>query len=483
MFDVDLVAPLDTHRDQGGLLLATALKKAIEDDATACRDQEAIEWFGIADNLDLEGLAGLPTTIDGIAKLATCTVIDVSGAPSQIDHGATATLTIKVGRNEHGQTTFLAWTEPVRMTVDGCGFLDNGPWYEGTVSGATMAFEVELDADFDESCTAVTVSMRTAHSTTAGTQWLLGAEHELTIPIIATNITVTPEQAILQPSGTAQFNATVTGLDNTDVVWSATGGTITTDGIYTAGATPGTYTVTAETISGSPTQSATATVVILPVAAGRVVVDTRQSRAEATGIVTVAGLGYETLFDDDLDVSTASADIAARVSKTFDDGTNSAQSTADANQSANLVYSNDGSLQRLEATLDVTTLASRNSVTQSAGAQASGWTSFEIRFSVVGGTVAWQMSGLTAILRNTTARGTHTGTRFRLRNRTTAEDLLLVEETRDGQTGQTGQEFPPPSLAQRSSHQASTCSTSKSQRGPTPTSPASELPRRNPPSP
>jgi len=63
---------------------------------------------------------------------------------------------------------------------------------------------------------------------------------------------------------TQEFNATVTGgLGNTSVTWSATGGTITATGIYTAPATPGAYTITARSAEDS-TKSAAAAVTVVP---------------------------------------------------------------------------------------------------------------------------------------------------------------------------------------------------------------------------
>jgi hypothetical protein len=48
-----------------------------------------------------------------------------------------------------------------------------------------------------------------------------------------------------------QFSASVTGTANTAVTWSATGGTISSSGLYTAGGTVGSYVVTATTVADS----------------------------------------------------------------------------------------------------------------------------------------------------------------------------------------------------------------------------------------
>jgi hypothetical protein len=76
------------------------------------------------------------------------------------------------------------------------------------------------------------------------------------------SVNIDPSAAILNPGTQATFTATVTGSSNATVVWSATGGTVTQAGVYTAGSTPGTYQVKA-TSAAVPTKSASATVTIV----------------------------------------------------------------------------------------------------------------------------------------------------------------------------------------------------------------------------
>ena len=60
---------------------------------------------------------------------------------------------------------------------------------------------------------------------------------------------VTPATATVAAGATQQFSAVGRMSDNSTssvtVTWSATGGTITTGGLYTAGSTAGTYNVIA----------------------------------------------------------------------------------------------------------------------------------------------------------------------------------------------------------------------------------------------
>lgn len=84
----------------------------------------------------------------------------------------------------------------------------------------------------------------------------------------AATVTVSPGTATMSPGTTVQFSAAVSGTPNTSVVWSATGGTITSTGAYTAGSTTGTFGVKA-TISGGTIAGSAA----VSIAAGQTYID------------------------------------------------------------------------------------------------------------------------------------------------------------------------------------------------------------------
>ncbi len=73
------------------------------------------------------------------------------------------------------------------------------------------------------------------------------------------SISVSPGTASVQAGGQQQFTAMISGTSNTAVSWTASGGTITTSGLYTAPTAAGTYTVRAVSAANSST-SASATV-------------------------------------------------------------------------------------------------------------------------------------------------------------------------------------------------------------------------------
>ena len=87
-------------------------------------------------------------------------------------------------------------------------------------------------------------------------------------------IALTPTTATLPPGGTQTFSARVTGTTNTAVTWSVPGGdangTITSTGVYTAPATPGTYRVIAASVA-DPSKRATATVTVTAAGPGGLV--------------------------------------------------------------------------------------------------------------------------------------------------------------------------------------------------------------------
>jgi hypothetical protein len=82
---------------------------------------------------------------------------------------------------------------------------------------------------------------------------------------LGVRVTISPTAATLPVGGTRTFSAAVTGTSNTVVTWSiqegASGGSITSGGVYTAPNVPGTYHVVA-TSQADPTKHATATITV-----------------------------------------------------------------------------------------------------------------------------------------------------------------------------------------------------------------------------
>ena len=66
---------------------------------------------------------------------------------------------------------------------------------------------------------------------------------------------IAPKSASVQAGSTQPFTATVTGTSNAGITWSATGGTISSSGVYTAGNNAGNFTVTATSVADASKQS------------------------------------------------------------------------------------------------------------------------------------------------------------------------------------------------------------------------------------
>jgi hypothetical protein len=74
-----------------------------------------------------------------------------------------------------------------------------------------------------------------------------------TNPTVA--VSINPASAMVTAGLTQQFSAAVTGSSNIAVTWTATGGTISSSGLFTAGNAPGSYSVTATSIADNSKQA------------------------------------------------------------------------------------------------------------------------------------------------------------------------------------------------------------------------------------
>jgi len=166
----------------------------------------------------------------------------LAGAPTAVDPGDSVPLKVKVaGDGMDGAT--------VTYSLSGPGSLSST---SGTANAdgeaQTFAYDAPPAGSPSGSATVTATFGDTSDSLTI----------DVDAPI---QVTVNPSAAILNLGGQVQFTATVTGANNTAVNWTATGGSITQTGFYTAGSTPGTFTVTAESVE-DPDASEGATVMV-----------------------------------------------------------------------------------------------------------------------------------------------------------------------------------------------------------------------------
>jgi hypothetical protein len=124
---------------------------------------------------------------------------------------------------------------PIAVTQDG-----NGTVPASVTTDTTGVALFTYTAPSSPQIELVTATMTDAGLTSADGV-ILTTEHPVTV-------TISPATVTLAPGQTQQFTATVTGPAS-GVTWSATGGTITTSGLFTAGTTTGSFSVTARTSS------------------------------------------------------------------------------------------------------------------------------------------------------------------------------------------------------------------------------------------
>ena len=145
------------------------------------------------------------------------------------------------------------------------------------------------------------------------------ASAAVTVTAQAVAVSVSPGTASLTPSATQQFTATVTGTTSTGVTWSATGGVVSSSGLYTAPATAGTFAVTATSVA-DPTKSASASVSVAAPVQHSASLNWSSSASAVTGYNvyrgTVSGGPY-TITNTTLDSSTNFVDLSVQAGQTF----------------------------------------------------------------------------------------------------------------------------------------------------------------------
>jgi hypothetical protein len=230
----------------------------------------------------VETLVPFPVTIDAGVQTLTATFQAGLAAPKGTPDGD------PIPGSASGQQFF---PEPTgfSLTVQGATFAGGGT-SQNPISGPDGTITVQLDRGPDPTQRASKVTLTgTATIGDLGTVLVPeGATNVVTITqetnqscagqpsapnlraVVASfsqldaqcqTVKVTPATASLVPGQQIIFGATVAGTSDQTVTWSATGGTIDQTGKYTAGSTPGTFSVTA-TSNADPTASDTAVVTI-----------------------------------------------------------------------------------------------------------------------------------------------------------------------------------------------------------------------------
>jgi parallel beta helix pectate lyase-like protein len=172
---------------------------------------------------------------------STLEAVVLTPASIELQTGATQQFAA-IGRMSDGSTT----TVNVTYSATGGTTTSDGLYTAGTSAGVFQVIATQQGGPkADTSTVRITVSAPTL-----------------------TQLVLTPASITLAPAGTSQFAVTGTWSDGTSTVpavtYSATGGSSTAGGLYTAGATPGAFRVIATHQGGTVADTATVTIAVPP---------------------------------------------------------------------------------------------------------------------------------------------------------------------------------------------------------------------------
>jgi len=178
-------------------------------------------------------------------SLAGCTLFGNQAAtPSASVTLSPGSVSVLAGHTQQFTATVRGWAQTgVTWSASG-GSITSGGMYTAPISaGSFVVTATSMAPNTVSASAAVTVTSAASVSSSQ------------------VSVSISPASASLVTSGTQQFTATVSGSSNTAVTWSATGGSVSSSGLYTAPSTAGTYTVQA-TSAADTTKSASATVTV-----------------------------------------------------------------------------------------------------------------------------------------------------------------------------------------------------------------------------
>jgi hypothetical protein len=205
----------------------------------------AVNWAATGGTITSAGVYTAGTTEGSFTVTATSVADPTKSATSQV-----AVQSVKISVAPSPVTLLFGQTQQFTATVTG-NSNTNVTW---SATGGTISSTGLFTAGTKAGSFTVTAKSAADTTKTASATVTVNAA-----PVVS--VTVAPPTATLQVGQTQQFTATVTGNANTAVTWSATGGTISTTGLFTAGNTAGSFSVTA-TSAADTTKSAKATVTV-----------------------------------------------------------------------------------------------------------------------------------------------------------------------------------------------------------------------------
>jgi hypothetical protein len=245
-----VVSPMSTSLTSGGTqqFSATVLGSA----------NTAVTWTSSAGTISTSGLFTAPTVTTSTSLTVTAT------SSANTSKKASAIVVV----NPTGSTISVT-VSPTSSTLTS----GNTQQFSATVVGSTNTAVTWASSSGTISSsglfTAPTVSAGTSVTVTATSNANTSKKASATVAVNPTgstiSVTVSPSSTTLTAGNTQQFSATVQGTSNTAVTWSATAGTVSSAGMFTAPNVSSNTSVTVTaTSSASTAKKASATVAVTP---------------------------------------------------------------------------------------------------------------------------------------------------------------------------------------------------------------------------
>ena len=237
-------------------------------------------------------LSSLPSTWTTGSRWPTCivsmfesgSVTSGSVPPTTAISISPLSISLQAGQKEQFTATVTGSSNPAIAWTASGGTISNAGLYTAPTAAGTYTV------------TATAIRSRRGGSSTGVTPGsaVVTVAASTPPPVTGTiKVSVAPTAASLQTGAQQQFSATVSGTSNTAVTWSASSGSISSNGMYTAPSNAGTYTVTAVSNSDSTKAGSALAVVSAPQAVSVSIAPGSASVDEASQVqftATVSGL-------------------------------------------------------------------------------------------------------------------------------------------------------------------------------------------------
>ena len=261
IFDDELGGALDGELREAADFAAAGLRQAINranarcvtshdlvEASAALRRQAIAEALGVAS-------AGSALSLDAVLEnLCVEVLYEDTQFPAQPQPGASAPLEVRAGFAFEDDGVIRH--QPLHLTIEGVRGIVLADILRAGTSSAQGVYTDTFGIDTDATNEGVELHIRTCLAAPASGSYL----RKVCQPaFIIRGLEVEPRTASVEPGATQQFTARMIGAPTSQVSWTATGGTVSASGLFTAGPSAGSFTVTA-TSTVNPTLSARATV-------------------------------------------------------------------------------------------------------------------------------------------------------------------------------------------------------------------------------